>query len=105
MKPRIYIDTSVFWDYFDEVFSEHTIPLFDKISNGELILLYSSVTKEERSPGEFKNMKMNDKTFDEVKLMRQQREKLSEKLANMTKEEILQYFENRKSQATLKPGA
>lgn len=48
---------------------------------------------------------MNDKTFDEVKLMRQQREKLSEKLANMTKEEILQYFENRKSQTTLKPGA
>lgn len=47
MKERIYIDTSVFGGYFDEEFSEHTIPLFDRIKNGEFVLLYSAVTQDE----------------------------------------------------------
>lgn len=47
MKQRIYIDTSVFGGYFDEEFSKHTIPFFDKIINGEFILIYSSVTQDE----------------------------------------------------------
>ena len=33
-------------------------------------------------------MKTTEKTFDAVKFMRQQRDKLSEKLSKMTKEEI-----------------
>ncbi|MEX1003696.1 MAG: PIN domain-containing protein [Crocinitomicaceae bacterium] len=47
MKQKLYIDTSVFGGYFDEEFSEHTIPLFDRIKNGEFILLYSTVTQDE----------------------------------------------------------
>jgi predicted nucleic acid-binding protein len=47
MKPRIYIDTSVFGGYFDEEFSEQTIPLFDRIRNEEFKLLYSTLTQEE----------------------------------------------------------
>lgn len=47
MKPRIYIDTSVFGGYFDEEYSEHTLPLFERIKNNEFILLYSTVTQEE----------------------------------------------------------
>jgi predicted nucleic acid-binding protein len=47
VKQRIYIDTSVFGGYFDEEFSEHTIPLFERIRNNEFILLYSSVTQDE----------------------------------------------------------
>ena len=47
MKQRIYIDTSVFGGYFDEEFSEYTIPFFDRIKNGEFILLYSNVTQDE----------------------------------------------------------
>lgn len=47
MKQKIYIDTSVFGGYFDEEFSEHTIPLFDRIKNGDFILLYSTVTQDE----------------------------------------------------------
>ncbi len=47
MKQRIYLDTSVFGGYFDEEFIEHTIPLFDRIRNGDFILLYSSVTQDE----------------------------------------------------------
>jgi S-adenosylmethionine:diacylglycerol 3-amino-3-carboxypropyl transferase len=50
-------------------------------------------------------MKTTEKTFDAVKFMRQQRDILSEKLANMTKEEILEYFRKRKSQTTIKPSA
>ena len=34
-------------------------------------------------------MKTTEKTFDAVKFMRQERDKLSEKLSKMTKEEIL----------------
>ena len=47
MKQKLYIDTSVFGGYFDEEFSEHTTPLFDRIKNGEFILLYSAVTQDE----------------------------------------------------------
>ena len=47
MKQRIYIDTSVFGGCFDEEFSEHTIPLFDRIRNQEFILLFSTVTQDE----------------------------------------------------------
>lgn len=50
-------------------------------------------------------MKTNEKTFDAVAFMRQQRDILSEKLAKMTKEEILEYFRKRKTQATIKPCA
>ena len=37
-------------------------------------------------------MKTIEKKFDAVKFMRQQREKLSEKLTQMTKEEIVAYL-------------
>lgn len=47
MKQRIYIDTSVFGGHFDEEFKEHTIPLFDRIKDGEFIILYSTVTQDE----------------------------------------------------------
>jgi len=48
-------------------------------------------------------MKTTEKTFDAVKFMREQRDKLSEKLSKMTKEEILEYFKKRKTQTTIKP--
>ena len=50
-------------------------------------------------------MKTTEKKFDAVHYMRQQREKLSEKLSKMTKEEILDYFKKQKSMTTLKPSA
>lgn len=50
-------------------------------------------------------MKTTEKTFDAVKFMRQQRDKLSEVLSKMTKEEILEYFKKRKTQMTIKPSA
>lgn len=50
-------------------------------------------------------MKTIEKKFDAVYFMRQQRDKLSEKLSKMTKTEILEYFKNRKSETTIKPCA
>ena len=50
-------------------------------------------------------MKTNEKTFDAVKFMRQQRDILSDKLSKMTKEEVLEYFRKRKTQMTIKPCA
>jgi hypothetical protein len=50
-------------------------------------------------------MKTTEKTFDAVKFMRQERDKLSEKLSKMKKEEIIEYFNKRKSQTTIKPSA
>jgi hypothetical protein len=47
VKQKIYIDTSVFGGYFDEEFSNQTIPLFERIKNEEFILLYSSITQGE----------------------------------------------------------
>lgn len=47
MKQRIYIDTSVIGGYFDDEFKQFTIPLFDRITNQEFIVLYSTVTQDE----------------------------------------------------------
>ncbi len=48
-------------------------------------------------------MKKNEKVFDAIKYMRQQREILSEKLSKMTKTEIVEYYVNRKKDLTVKP--
>jgi c-di-AMP phosphodiesterase-like protein len=46
-----------------------------------------------------------NKTFDAVKFMRKQRERLSEKLSKMTKEEIVEYFRISKLENSTKPSA
>ena len=48
-------------------------------------------------------MKTTEKQFDAVKFIRHQREKLSEKLSKMTKAEIIEYFNRRKTETTIKP--
>lgn len=47
MKQRIYIDTSVFGGYFDKEFKDHTVPLFERIKEGEFVVFYSTVTQDE----------------------------------------------------------
>ena len=47
MKQRIYLDTSVFGGFYDSEFEEYTIPLFTRIKNKELKIIYSSVTEKE----------------------------------------------------------
>ena len=48
---------------------------------------------------------MIEKQFDAVKFMRQQREKLSEKLSKMTASEIVEYFRKKKLESQIKPCA
>lgn len=64
MKQRIYLDTSVFGGYFDEEFSEHTIPLFDRLKNNEFTLLFSSITQDEleNAPDDVKELVKSIKT-------------------------------------------
>lgn len=50
-------------------------------------------------------MKTTEKQFDAVKFMRQQRDRLNDKLKKMTKEEIIAYFKQIKTTATVKPCA
>ncbi len=50
-------------------------------------------------------MKTTEKKFDAVKFMRQQRDKLSDKLFKMSKAEILEYFRDRKSDSAVRPSA
>lgn len=46
-KQRIYLDTSVFGGYFDEEFREFTKPLFDRINDGEFIIIFSTMLESE----------------------------------------------------------
>lgn len=48
---------------------------------------------------------MTEKKFDAVKYMREQREKLSTKLAKMSKEEIVAYFKSKTTNASIRPCA
>ncbi len=50
-------------------------------------------------------MKTIEKQFDAVKFMRQQRDKMSDKLSKMTRVEVIEYFQRRKAETTVKPGA
>jgi len=58
MKPRLYFDTSVFGGHFDDEFSEHTIPLFERLRSNEFILLFSTVTQDEleNAPEKVRNL-------------------------------------------------
>jgi predicted nucleic acid-binding protein len=47
MKPRIYIDTSVIGGYHDSEFAKYTVPLFERIQNGEFMILLSTITQDE----------------------------------------------------------
>ena len=46
-----------------------------------------------------------EKDFDAVQFMRDQRQKLSEKLSRMTKEEVVEYFKRRQLESNVKPSA
>lgn len=64
MKQRLYIDTSVFGSHFDEEFAEYTIPLFERLYDGEFILIFSTVTQEEleQAPEKVQNLVTHLKT-------------------------------------------
>lgn len=71
-RQRLYIDTSVFGGFYDDEFSEFTIPLFDRINSAEFILLFSTVTQDEleNAPESVRNLvkqlKIDDTEFLET---------------------------------------
>jgi predicted nucleic acid-binding protein len=47
MKQRIYIDTSVIGGYFDDEFSNDTIPFFESVNNGDILIIVSDLLEAE----------------------------------------------------------
>jgi len=47
MKQRVYVDTSVVGGYFDEEFSLDTIPFFDRVKKGDIIIIVSDILEAE----------------------------------------------------------
>ena len=45
MKQRFYFDTSVFGGIYDTEFERETMLLFEKVSLGQIICVYSDLTK------------------------------------------------------------
>ena len=72
LRQKLYIDTSVFGGYFDEEFAEFTVPLFERLNNGEFKLLFSTVTQDElenapdRVKDLVKQLKIDDTEFIEM---------------------------------------
>jgi predicted nucleic acid-binding protein len=58
VKQKLYIDTSVFGGFYDDEFSEFTVPLFERLNEGEFTLLFSTVTQEEleQAPERVRNL-------------------------------------------------
>jgi predicted nucleic acid-binding protein len=61
MKQRIYIDTSVVGGYFDDEFSADTIPFFDRVKSGEIMIIVSDILEAEllRAPDFVKELLAN----------------------------------------------
>lgn len=72
MKQRIYIDTSVVGGYFDDEFSGETIPFFECIADGQIIILVSDLLVAElsRAPEFVKNLlkSLPETSIEKVKL-------------------------------------
>ena len=77
MKQRVYIDTSVVGGFYDVEFQEYTRPLFEKVKNGKMIIIYSGLLEKElqdapekvkevikKIPAEFvENIKISDESI------------------------------------------
>lgn len=78
MKQRIYIDTYVVGGYFDEEFSDITIPFFERVKNGEIIILVSDLLEAEllRAPDFVKELLLTikNKNIENVKLTEEAKE-------------------------------
>ena len=63
-ETKLYIDTSVFGGNFDVEFAEYTIPLFERLNNGEFTMLFSTVTQDEleNAPKNVKDLIKNIKS-------------------------------------------
>ena len=49
MKQRFYFDTSVFGGIYDDEFEKETTLLFESVSSGKIVCVYSNLTESELS--------------------------------------------------------
>lgn len=49
--------------------------------------------------------KIKEKTFDAVKFMRDQRDRISKEISNLSAEEIIRYFDTSKAGERIKPSS
>jgi predicted nucleic acid-binding protein len=77
-KIKLYLDTSVFGGFFEQEFEEHTKPLFDRIEQGEFIVVISDTTNNELenapehvkklleniNPNDIQNIETTDETYN-----------------------------------------
>jgi len=72
VKRRIYIDASVVGGYFDDEFSEDTIPFFERVKNGELSIIVSDLLNVEllRAPEFVKELLLSipEKQIEKIRL-------------------------------------
>lgn len=72
MKQRIYIDTSIVGGYFDNVFSEPTRLLFERLERKEVVFVISDVLKNEliNAPEQVRNLlqQFDENCFEYVEL-------------------------------------
>ncbi|GHT52626.1 hypothetical protein AGMMS49982_13350 [Bacteroidia bacterium] len=47
MKQRVYIDTSVVGGYFDAEFANDTVPFFESVKRGEMVIIVSDLLEKE----------------------------------------------------------
>jgi len=70
-KTRIYIDTSIVGGFFDEIFSEPTKVLFDRLKDGNTVFVISDVLKRElqNAPPHVRDLVLqyDDSCFEYVK--------------------------------------
>ena len=61
MKQRVYIDTSVVGGYFDDEFAEGTIPFFELVNSGKIMIIVSDLLDAEllRAPDFVKELLNN----------------------------------------------
>ena len=52
-----------------------------------------------------KTKEKNTKTFDAVKFMREQRDRISKEIMDLSPEEIVKYFEDKRGASRTKPSA
>ena len=71
MKRRVYIDTSVVGGYFDDEFAADTIPFFERVKNGEIVIVVSDLLRAElsRAP-DFVKVLLNTIPLDQIEHLR-----------------------------------
>ena len=74
MKPKVYVDTSVFGGIIDHEFQKASMEFFERIENGDFILVTSPIVQAEIDPAPVKVRNLFDKILRISELVNVSRE-------------------------------